>query len=43
VTIPKNSSLNLPVTVRMNNRPVNQDACKGRTFNFTFTATANSK
>ncbi|MEO6204051.1 MAG: hypothetical protein ABIO67_01515 [Mycobacteriales bacterium] len=43
VTIPKNTSLSLPVTVRMNNRSVNQDGCKGRTFTFTFTATATSK
>ncbi len=43
VTIGKNSSLGVPVTVRMNNRPVNQDSCKGKSWTFTFTATATSK
>lgn len=43
VTIRKNSTTNLSLTVRMHNRPVNQDACKGRTWTFTFTATATSK
>lgn len=43
VTIRKRSSLGLPVTVRMNNRPVNQDTCKGKSWTFTFTATATSK
>lgn len=43
VTIPKNSSLTVPVTVRMNDRTVNQDGCKARIFTFTFTATATSK
>jgi hypothetical protein len=44
VTIKKNSSLNVPVTVRMNNSATrNQDACKGKSWAFTFTATATSK
>jgi hypothetical protein len=44
VTIKKNSSLDVPVTVRMNNSATrNQDACKGKSWAFTFTATATSK
>lgn len=41
LTIAKNSSVNLPVTVRMNATAGN--GCKGKTFNFTFTVTATSK
>lgn len=44
VTIRKNSSLGVPVTVRLNNSATrNQDPCKGRSWTFTFTATATSK
>lgn len=44
VTIMKNSSISAPVTVRMHNSASrNQDACKGRSWTFTFTATATNK
>jgi hypothetical protein len=44
VTIARNTSVQLPVTVELHNSPTrNQDACKGRTWTFTFTATATSK
>ncbi|MCW2673150.1 MAG: hypothetical protein JWP14_1739 [Frankiales bacterium] len=44
VTIKKNASLDVPVTVRMNNSDTrNQDPCKGKSWTFAFLATATSK
>lgn len=44
VTIAKNSNRAIPVAILLNNSPTrNQDGCKGKTFSFTFSATATSK
>lgn len=44
VTIRKNDSQAVPVTIRMNNSSTrNQDGCKGKSFSFIFSATATSK